>query len=95
CFTSWIIWFNSLTLPFDTIPSNSPKTIPSKIIPSKTMSDKIAWTAEAQTKLKDIPFFVRPFALKKIEKYALDNNFEAITLEVYEAAKKQFNKKYD
>jgi hypothetical protein len=59
------------------------------------MSDKIAWTAEAQTKLKDIPFFVRPFALKKIEKYALDNNFEAITLEVYEAAKKQFNKKYD
>jgi hypothetical protein len=59
------------------------------------MSNKLTWTAEAQTKLKDIPFFVRPFALKKIENYALDHNFEVITLEIYEAAKKQFNKKYD
>jgi hypothetical protein len=59
------------------------------------MSKKIAWTAEAEAKLKDIPFFVRPFALKKIEKYAQDNNFQQITLEVYEQAKKQFNKKYN
>lgn len=59
------------------------------------MSDKITWTAEAEAKLKDIPFFVRPFALKKIEKYAQDNNFNPITLEVYEEAKKQFNKKYN
>jgi hypothetical protein len=59
------------------------------------MSEKIAWTAEAEAKLKDIPFFVRPFAYKKIEKYAQENNFNPITLEVYEQAKKQFNKKYD
>jgi len=59
------------------------------------MSEKIEWTAEAEAKLKDIPFFVRPFAFKKIEKFAKDNNFGQITLEVYEQAKKQFNKKYD
>ncbi len=59
------------------------------------MSEKITWTPEAKIKLKDIPFFVRPFALKKIEKYAQENSFSEINIEVYEQAKKQFNKKYD
>jgi hypothetical protein len=59
------------------------------------MSEKIVWTAEAEVKLKDIPFFVRPFARKKIETYALENNFSSITVEVYDQAKKRFNKKYD
>ncbi len=59
------------------------------------MSEKITWTPEAKAKLKDIPFFVRPFAFKKIEKYAQENSFSEITIEIYEQAKKQFNKKYD
>jgi Proto-chlorophyllide reductase 57 kD subunit len=59
------------------------------------MSEKIIWTAEAEAKLKDIPFFVRPFARKKIEKYAIDNSFSPITVEIYDQAKKMFNKKYD
>jgi hypothetical protein len=59
------------------------------------MTDKIAWTAEAEVKLKDIPFFVRPFARKKIEKYALENNFSPITIEIYDQAKKMFNKKFN
>jgi len=58
------------------------------------MSD-LNWTPEAEAKLKDIPFFVRPFARKKIEAYAKDNNLYPITLEVYEEAKKRFNKKYN
>lgn len=61
----------------------------------KSMTDKIAWTAEAEEKLKDIPFFVRPFARRKIEKYAQENNFLPITIEIYDQAKKMFNKKYD
>ncbi|MGL6138670.1 MAG: PCP reductase family protein, partial [Planktothrix sp.] len=28
------------------------------------------WTTEAETRLKEIPFFVRPGARKKIEKFA-------------------------
>ncbi len=59
------------------------------------MSEKIIWTSEAEEKLKDIPFFVRPFARKKIETYAKDNSFTSITVDVYEQAKKRFNKKYD
>ncbi|MEY3297556.1 MAG: hypothetical protein RLZZ597_816 [Cyanobacteriota bacterium] len=48
------------------------------------------WTAEAEARLKEIPFFVRPAARKKIEKFAQDQGITQITEEVYEAAKKQF-----
>jgi len=59
------------------------------------MSKSIQWTAEAEAKLKDIPFFVRPFARKKIEAYTQENNFSEITIEIYEQAKQQFNKKHN
>lgn len=59
------------------------------------MSNQITWTPEAEAKLKDIPFFVRPFARKKIETYAQENNFLPITVEIYEQAKKQFNQKHE
>ncbi|QOV22603.1 PCP reductase family protein [Anabaenopsis elenkinii CCIBt3563] len=55
------------------------------------MSQPIKWTAEAETQLKEIPFFVRPFARKKIETYAQENSISLITLEIYELVKKQFN----
>lgn len=59
------------------------------------MSESIKWTAEAEAKLKDIPFFVRPFARKKIETYTQDQGATLITIELYEQAKQQFNKKYN
>ena len=59
------------------------------------MSDKITWTAEAEAKLKEIPFFVRPFARKKIEAYAQENNFTQITIEIYDRSKQMFNKKFE
>jgi preprotein translocase subunit SecB len=59
------------------------------------MSEIIVWTAEAELKLKEIPFFVRPFARRKIETFAKDNSFPQITIEIYEDAKKMFNKKYN
>ena len=59
------------------------------------MSEPTKWTPEAEAKLKDIPFFVRPFARKKIEKYAKDNNLSPITIEIYDQAKKMFNKKFN
>ncbi|WP_225880400.1 PCP reductase family protein [Anabaenopsis elenkinii] len=62
-----------------------------KIKPSQSMSQPIKWTAEAETQLKEIPFFVRPFARKKIETYAQENSISLITLEIYELVKKQFN----
>lgn len=48
------------------------------------------WTPEAEARLKEIPFFVRPAARKKIEKFAQAQPVDQITEEVYEAAKKQF-----
>ena len=55
------------------------------------MSESIKWTAEAEARLKEIPFFVRPFARKKIEVYAEQNSISLITLEIYEQVKQQFN----
>jgi Proto-chlorophyllide reductase 57 kD subunit len=54
------------------------------------MSDAMTWTAEAEAKLKEIPFFVRPAARKKIEKLAQEMGVTQITPEVYDQAKKQF-----
>ena len=55
------------------------------------MSAAIKWTVEAEDKLKEIPFFVRPFARKKIETYAGENSISLITLEIYEQVKQKFN----
>lgn len=48
------------------------------------------WTAEAEARLKEIPFFVRPAARKKIEKFAQEMSVTQITVEVYEQAKQKF-----
>ena len=55
------------------------------------MSQPLEWTPEAKDRFKEIPFFVRPAARKKIEKFARDANIAEITVEVYEQAKKKFN----
>ncbi len=57
------------------------------------MSDALQWTADAEARLKEIPFFVRPAARKKIEKFAQDAGITQITVEVYEQAKQQFGSK--
>lgn len=54
------------------------------------MADTPTWTAEATARLKEIPFFVRPAARKKIEKFAQEKGLTEITETVYEDAKKQF-----
>jgi hypothetical protein len=57
------------------------------------MNQPIKWTTEAEAKLKEIPFFVRPFARKKIEIYAQENSIPLITLEIYDQVKQLFNNK--
>ncbi len=54
------------------------------------MSNAIEWTVEATDRLKEIPFFVRPAARKKIEKFAQELGVTQITVEVYEQAKQKF-----
>lgn len=55
-----------------------------------SMSSAIEWTAEAEARLKEIPFFVRPAARKKIERLAQELGATQITVEVYEQAKQKF-----
>ena len=57
------------------------------------MANALQWTAEAEALLKEIPFFVRPAARKKIEKFAREKDLEQITPEVYQQAKAQFGQK--
>ncbi|MEL6879639.1 MAG: PCP reductase family protein [Cyanobacteria bacterium J06554_3] len=57
------------------------------------MASSIAWTPEAEALLKEIPFFVRPAARKKIEKFAVQRNLSEITETVYQEAKQQFGQK--
>ncbi|MEL6490566.1 MAG: protochlorophyllide oxidoreductase [Cyanobacteria bacterium J06634_6] len=57
------------------------------------MASSMQWTAEAEALLKEIPFFVRPAARKKIEKFARERDLSEITDEVYRAAKQQFGRK--
>lgn len=54
------------------------------------MSASIDWTPEAEAKLKEIPFFVRPAARKKIEKFAQEMGISQITVEIYDQAKQKF-----
>jgi len=49
------------------------------------------WTPEAEARLKEIPFFVRPAARKKIEQLAAQMGVDTITEAIYEQAKKQFS----
>ena len=51
------------------------------------------WSAEAETKLKEVPFFVRPEVRKRIEALASESGRTAIDLAFFEAAKAQFGQK--
>ncbi len=57
------------------------------------MSDRISWTEEAEAMLKEIPFFVRPMARKKIESFAQERGTTAVTIDIYNLAKQQFSRK--
>ncbi|MEL6602097.1 MAG: protochlorophyllide oxidoreductase [Cyanobacteria bacterium J06614_10] len=57
------------------------------------MSNAVKWTAEAEALLKEIPFFVRPAARKKIEKFARERELQVITEAIYREAKEQFGRK--
>ncbi|MEL6554357.1 MAG: PCP reductase family protein [Cyanobacteria bacterium J06621_11] len=57
------------------------------------MANAVQWTTEAEALLKEIPFFVRPAARKKIEKFARERELTEITPTVYQEAKQQFGQK--
>jgi hypothetical protein len=51
------------------------------------------WTSDAQTRLKEVPFFVRPAVRKRIESLAAAAGLEQIDTAFYEQARAQFGQK--
>ena len=51
------------------------------------------WSAEAESKLKEVPFFVRPAVRKRIEALAGESGRSAIDLAFFEEAKTRFGQK--
>jgi hypothetical protein len=53
------------------------------------------WSDGAKARLKEIPFFVRPAARKKIERFAEAEGITEITEAVYERMKARFGRSKD
>ena len=53
-------------------------------------ADALEWTAEAETKLKKIPFFVRSQARQRIESLARAEELEKVTADLVEKARLEF-----
>jgi hypothetical protein len=51
------------------------------------------WQPEAEQRLKEVPFFVRPMVRKRIESLAKEAGLSAIDETFYEQAKAKFGEK--
>ena len=59
-------------------------------LPVEASSHGFPWTAEALSRLDNIPEFARPMAKTGIEKYAVDNGLAQIDVETLEQARSFF-----
>lgn len=57
---------------------------------SADFTDTLEWTAQAKAKLKNIPYFVRTQARKRIEQLAREADLEVVTVEIVEQARAEF-----
>lgn len=51
------------------------------------------WTPQAESRLKEVPFFVRPVVRRRIESLAAEAGRDAVDETFYEQAKAQFGQK--
>lgn len=54
---------------------------------------RMEWTPEAEARIKEVPFFVRPAVRRRIESLALEASLTSIDLDFYCAAKARFGEK--
>ena len=59
---------------------------------SKNSSDGMAWSPEAEERLKNIPDFIQPMARKEIERLAKERGATSISAELMDEAKEKFMK---
>ena len=51
------------------------------------------WQPDAEQRLKEVPFFVRPIVRKRIESLAAEAGLNSVDVVFYEQAKARFGKK--
>jgi hypothetical protein len=54
------------------------------------MSESIVWTVEAESKLKEIPFWGRFLVRREVEKFARGMNAKEVNIEVYDLANQKW-----
>jgi len=54
------------------------------------MSESIVWTVEAESKLKEIPFWGRFLVRREVEKFARGMNAKEVNTEVYDLANQKW-----
>lgn len=57
---------------------------------SDNFTDTLQWTPDAKAKLKNIPFFVRVQARRRIEQLAQEAELDVVTVEIVEQARLEF-----
>lgn len=53
------------------------------------------WTSEAEARLKEVPFFVRPAVRRRIESMAVEAGLSEVDLAFYEHARARFGRRQD
>ncbi len=59
---------------------------------SKNASSGLAWSPEAEERLKNIPDFIQPMARKEIERLAMERGETTVTAQLMDEAKEKFMK---
>jgi len=54
------------------------------------LTDVLKWTPEAEIKLKNVPFFARTQARKRVEQLARKAALDVVTVELLEQARLEF-----
>jgi len=53
------------------------------------LTDSLTWTPEAESKLRNVPFFVRAQARQRIEQLARKGALDVVTVELVEQARSE------
>jgi len=56
-------------------------------------SQPMQWSSDAEQRLKEVPFFVRPVVRRRIESLATEAGLEEVDRGFYEQAKARFGEK--
>ncbi len=66
------------------------EVIKGQLLTKEEVKDTPLWDEEALVRLNNVPPFARPMAKSGIERYARENGYSRVTLEVMDAARKVY-----